>query len=198
MNKYQKYYELLEKWNRQINLISVPNFDVFIKKHIEDSKKLAHLLKKVDSVLDIGTGAGLPGIVIKIEKPDIEVVLIEATRKKVSFCEEVVRRLDLKGIDVVWGRAEDEGIIKGLGAFDATVTRATWNLPEYLKISNSYLKNGKFSYAMKGSRWREELSQAEAKLKSLGFEYIAVEEYALEDGETRAILSFKKVSLCFT
>jgi len=188
---YQIYYNMLDKWSQKMNLMSVSGYDEFFEKHVLDSKRAIAHLEGMKSVLDLGSGAGFPGLPVKIEMPAVEVVLLEATRKKVSFCEEVVRKLGLKGITVVWGRAEDEGIMKGLGAFDATISRATWDLDKYLRISAHYLAEGNLCVAMKGSRWRDELKKAN-KIIEEKFSLIKTEEYELSGSEKRAILVFKK------
>lgn len=191
-DQYRVYFEILEKWNEKMNLMSISGYEEFISKHVEDSKKALSLLRSAKSVLDLGSGAGIPGLVIKIERPKIETVLVEATRKKVSFQQEVIRRLGLKGIDAVWGRAEDEGLMRGLGAFDAVISRATWSLDEYLRISTNYMSSEGRIIAMKGPKWPEELKKANNIIDEAELRLDASEEYTLEGGESRAILVFKR------
>ncbi len=193
-DKIKKYYELLVKWNEKVNLVSISDEEEFVRKHVRDTEKIIPHLKGVGTLVDLGSGAGLPGILIKILKPKIDVTLVEATRKKVSFCEEVVRSLKLKNILPIWGRVEDEGLMRGLGAFDAVVSRATWELKKYVIIAGRYVGSGGICIAMKGSKWAEELQEAANVIEESNFEHISTEEYELDGGEKRAILVFKKGS----
>jgi len=192
-DKIKKYFDLLMKWNSRINLTSVSDFETFQKKHIDDAKALVPHLDNAKSLIDLGSGAGLPGILIKIEKPKIDIVLLEATKKKVSFCEEAIRQLGLKNILAVWGRAEDEGLMRGLGAFDVVVSRATWNLTDYLGVASRYLGSGGICIAMKGAKWRDELVRAEKVLEENGLIHEDAVEYDLKDGEKRCLLIFRKL-----
>lgn len=187
---FKQYYELFEKWNAKISLMSVSSYEEFVNKHVIDSLECLGLVGDAKSLLDLGTGGGFPGIPLKIAKPEMEVVVLDATRKKISFCEEVIRDLGLQGIDAVWGRAEDEGVIKGLGAFDAVISRATWELKEYLKFAYVYVGLSGKIISMKGANWNEELVAAEKNIKELHLKFKEVYEYALTSGEKRAVLVF--------
>ncbi|MBT3181514.1 MAG: 16S rRNA (guanine(527)-N(7))-methyltransferase RsmG [Deltaproteobacteria bacterium] len=178
-----------------MNLMSISSEAEFVDKHVKDVEKLIPYLKEVKTLVDLGSGAGVPGILIKIMKPKVDVTLVEATRKKVSFCEEVVRSLKLKEILPIWGRAEDEGLMRGLGAFGAVVSRATWDLKKYLMIADRYADGGGLCIAMKGSRWSEELREAGEFIEKSDLDLIETSEYKLEGGEKRAILIFKKALL---
>ena len=189
---FKQYYELFEKWNSKISLMAVSDYLEFVNKHVLDSLECLPSIAEAKSLLDLGTGGGFPGIPIKIARPDLEVVVLDATRKKVSFCEEVIRDLGLQGIDAVWGRAEDEGVIKGLGAFDAVISRATWELKDYLKFASVYVSVGGIVVSMKGSNWDEEFKAAEGDSKLLNLELKSVYEYSLVSGEKRAVIVFKR------
>lgn len=190
--EFKKYFELFEKWNSKINLMSVSNYKEFVDKHVLDALECLTAMEGVNSLLDLGTGGGFPGIPLKIVRKDLEVVVLDATRKKISFCEEVIRELGLKNIDAVWGRAEDEGIIKGLGAFDAVISRATWELKDFLKIGHLYSGVGGKIVAMKGANWKEEVVAAEKIIREIPLEPITAHEYQLKTGEKRAIVSFRR------
>jgi 16S rRNA (guanine527-N7)-methyltransferase len=125
--------------------------------------------------------------------PGLEVVLLDSIRKKVSFCDEAIRALGLSGIRAVCGRAEDEGVREALGTFDAVVSRATWNLKDYIEISASYMKcsPGSRIYALKGAKWSDELSEAQNILEKHGLMLDQSIEYALPDSTPRRLLSFR-------
>lgn len=190
-----KYFSLLKKWNRSIRLVSsAESEDEFRERHVRDVEELLPFLVDINIMIDIGTGAGLPGILIKIAKPEIEVVLLDSIRKKISFCEEAIRSLGLTGIKAVVGRAEDEGVRVNLGAFDAVISRATWDLKNYIKISSCYMDRGLGArlIALKGPKWRAELAEAENSLDKQGLMLENTHEYTLSDGAKRCILSFKR------
>lgn len=192
-DKIKKYYELLKKWNSKMNLMSVEDEEEFIVKHVEDVAALIDNLDDAENLVDLGAGAGVPGLIVKIERPAIDVTLIEATRKKVSFCEEAIRALGLKGISAIWGRAEDEGLMKGLGAFDVSVSRATWNLETFLPIGSKYIDIDGRCIAMKGSSWRAELEGVEDSIDDSGLVHERDVEYELKGGEKRCLVIFRKV-----
>ena len=194
-----KYFSLLKKWNKSIRLVSsAKSEDEFRERHVRDVEELLPFLVDINTMIDIGTGAGLPGILIKIARPEIEVVLLDSIRKKISFCEEAIRLLGLAGIRAVVGRAETEGVRADLGAFDAVISRATWDLTKYVKISRCYMDRGLGArlIALKGPKWRAELAEAQNIIDKQGLTLENAHEYTLSDGAKRCILSFKRK--CFT
>jgi 16S rRNA (guanine527-N7)-methyltransferase len=186
----REYFELLSRWNKKINLVSnADDFDAFVFEHVEDALRMHRHLEGAKSLLDLGTGAGIPGILIKLDMPELRVVLLDSIRKKISFCEEAIRRLGLKDIDAVTGRAEDEAVIQALGRFDAIVSRATWKLSDYLHMARPYMHDsGSKVIAMKGMGWREELSGARDFMAESGLRLLSTDEYDLADGRRHAML----------
>ena len=193
--KIKKYFELLQKWNAKMNLMSVADEAEFYDKHVADVKHILKPLEGCKRIVDLGSGGGVPGILVKIMRPDIELTMVDASRKKVSFCGEVCRSLNLKDIFVIWGRAEDEGLMRGLGAFDAVISRATWSLSDYVVIGANYIDVGGRCIAMKGSRWAHELAAAKGRFSGFGLALFSVDEYELRGGEKRAIVTLKKEAL---
>ena len=174
-----------------MNLMATSDEEDFHRKHVGDARALIPYLGEAKTLIDLGTGAGLPGILIKIARPDIEVTLLDSTRKKISFCEEVIRSLSLEGVRATWGRAEDPKVVSSLGRFDVAVSRATWKLAEFLKIARPYLWKGSRCMAMKGARWREEEEEARETAKANALKLEGTHEYHLEGKEQRCILVYR-------
>ena len=109
LSQFQKYYEMLIEWNEKINLTAITEFEEVLKKHFLDSISIGRLISQNEeiSILDIGTGAGFPGIPIKIAFPGIKVTLLDSLNKRVNFLNEVINELSLEGISALHGRAED-------------------------------------------------------------------------------------------
>lgn len=186
----RNYFGLLVAWNKKINLTSIDDEEGFRTKHVDDCLRTLPYLSKGSGLLDLGTGAGIPGIILKIERDDLDVTLLDSTRKKISFCDEAIRRLALPQIRTLWGRAEDPKIMAELGKFDVVISRATWALTDFLEIASPYLRSGGRLIAMKGARWSEELGAAKEVLGRIGFILNAIDEYTLKSGEARCLLIF--------
>lgn len=188
--KLREYFDLLSRWNQSIKLVSrADDFDQFVFEHVEDALRMRDHLKGVKSLLDLGTGAGIPGILIKMDMENLRVVLLDSIRKKISFCEEAIRRLGLENIEAITGRAEDEATIEALGPFDAIVSRATWKLEEFIRMAIPYMKKrGSRVIAMKGPAWREELGNAKDVMEENSIAIIAIDEYEHADGRRRCLI----------
>lgn len=153
---FQRYLELLLKWNKTYNLTAITDPKEIEIKHFEDSLAPLPFLPRPCRLLDLGSGAGFPGIPLKIERPDLEVVLLDAQRKRVAFCEAVIRELKLDHIKVVHGRAEDKTLAKDLSLFDVVISRATFSLEQFLLDASPLLKKEGLAIAMKGPDWKKE------------------------------------------
>lgn len=162
--RFQKYLELLLKWNRTFNLTAITDPEEIRIKHFYDSLSLLPFLPEEGRFLDLGTGAGFPGIPVKIARPDLYVVLLDSRQKKISFCETVIRELGLKGIEAIWERAEDKEIQKKLGLFDVVVSRATFSIVDFLNLALPYCKENSAAIVMKGPR-----EKAPARLENWEF-----------------------------
>ncbi len=171
-SEFEIYLSLLLKWNKVYNLTAITEHDEVWEKHFYDSLAPLKLLPKSGDLLDIGSGAGFPGIPLKIARPALSVTLLDAVDKKCLFCETVIRELGLKDINVVHGRAEDKKIQDNLGKFDAVISRATFSLKKYIAIAKPYLKEGSPLIAMKSVNVQKELAEAGVEVKTL-------EEYVL-------------------
>lgn len=183
-NKLMQYKDLVIEWNEKINLTAITEEEEFIKKHFIDSIKVfrSSELKDSKKIIDIGTGAGFPGIPIKIINPDIEVVLLDSLNKRVNFLNEVINKLQLKGVTAIHGRAEDFAREKKYReAFDAVVSRAVANMAVLSELCIPYVKlNGHF-IALKGPAVDEEIQEGLKAVTTLGGIVEKVIEVEVED-----------------
>ncbi len=148
---FESYLKELLKWNEKINLTAIRTEKGIVLKHFLDSLSVFPYLPKPCSILDIGSGAGFPGIPLKIIQPAFEMTLIDSVRKKVDFQKHIIRTLGLKGIEAIYGRVQDKGILQSLGGrFDIIVSRAFSDLRTFLILSFPFLKGGGWVIAMKG------------------------------------------------
>ena len=158
MEAFEVYLMELLKWNQKINLTSIRSEKGIVLKHFLDSLSVYPLLPKNSSILDIGSGAGFPGIPLKIIQPTLEISLIDSVRKKVDFQRHVIRGLGLKGIETIHGRVQDKGILQSLeGQFDIILSRAFSDLRTLLILSFPFLKEGGRVVAMKGELERSKI-----------------------------------------
>jgi 16S rRNA (guanine527-N7)-methyltransferase len=152
------YLEELKRWNRKINLTKITIDSGIITRHFLDSLTLCRHLKGAKRLLDIGTGAGFPGLPVKIAMPQVEVTLMDSIGKKVFFLRHIIRRLNLKGVEAIKARAGDRVVGNRLkGSFDFVVSRAVSGLEDFLRLAIPYLSEGGTVIAMKGPGVRDEL-----------------------------------------
>ena len=155
---FDLYLEELLKWNRKINLTAIRSEKGIVLKHFLDSLTAYSHLSKPSSLLDIGSGAGFPGIPLKMVEPSLEITLIDSVRKKVDFQKHIIRTLGLKGIEAIHGRVQDKEVIQSFGErFDTVISRAFSDLQTLLILSFPFLKKGGVVLAMKGERKGEEI-----------------------------------------
>ena len=141
VSRIRQYLQLLLKWNQKINLTAEKDPKEILKKHVFDSLQYSRAIKPGFRVMDIGSGAGFPGIPLKIIFPELQLVLVESQRKRCSFLETVVRDLEMEQVQVFNARAED---ISGnqAGQFDVVVFRAVSGVRECLGLSERFLPSG--------------------------------------------------------
>ncbi|MEM4658233.1 MAG: 16S rRNA (guanine(527)-N(7))-methyltransferase RsmG [Candidatus Methanosuratincola sp.] len=165
--QFLAYLELIRYWNRKINLTSVTEDRDIIRDHFVDSLAIAHLVRVPSRLLDIGSGAGFPGLPLKIAAPELDVTLLEATRKRVFFLKEVIRKLGLKGIKAVWGRAGEDIPDVPLSWYDYATARGVGSVSEIVGVGCRYLAPGGRFILMRGRMGEEEWVKAEEKLKGI-------------------------------
>ncbi len=170
-NQFIKYKDMVKEWNEKINLTAITEDSEIIKKHFIDSIKAFKFtpLKNAKRIIDVGTGAGFPGIPLKIVNPNIEVVLLDSLNKRVNFLNEVIKALGLKGITAVHGRAEDFARENNYRErFDSAVSRAVANMAVLSELCLPYVKVSGHFVALKGPAVEEEIKDGEKAVVTLG------------------------------
>lgn len=201
LNSLEIYKNLLLEWNEKINLTSITDEYEIIVKHFIDCLHCIKYIKENDKIIDIGTGAGFPGIVLAIYfEGKINITLIDSLNKRLIFLQEVVNILKLKNINIVHSRAEDKAKdISYREKYDISVARAVASLNTLCEYTSSYVRiNGKCLY-MKGNNIQEEIKKSFNALKELNLKIIDNYEYNLELNNdkkeiyNRCILEMKKI-----
>ena len=194
------YYNMLIEWNSFMNLTAITDFDEVLKKHFTDSVSLIRaipdLAEKRFKVIDVGTGAGFPGIPLKIVFPNISVVLLDSLNKRVNFLKEVISKLQLTDITAVHGRAEDFAQNKEYReSFDLCVSRAVANLATLSEYCLPFVrKNGRF-ISYKSEKVSEEFEVSGKAISVLGGEYENQVTFELPDSDIyRNLFVIKKKS----
>jgi len=187
-NQFMLYMELLKEWNKKINLTRITEDDEIIKKHFIDSINLLQFkeIYNAKTMIDIGTGAGFPGIPIKIILPDIEVTLLDSLNKRLVFLDEVISKLNLKNIITIHKRAEEGGRDKNLReAYDIAASRAVANLSVLSEYCLPYVKKGGYFIALKGPKIEEEIEEGKGAVNVLGGSIYKVEEVIIEETDLK-------------
>lgn len=193
--KLSEYAELLCLWNEKMNLTAITDPEGIAVKHFLDSITVLKFadIERNAKVIDVGTGAGFPGLVLKIVRPDLEVTLLDSLQKRIGFLDEVIEKLGLKGIKTVHSRAE-EGAAKYRESFDVAVARAVAAMPVLCEYCLPYVKVGGKFIAMKGQTAASEAAAAETAVKILGGKMEEPCLFSLGDAGERGIITVEKIS----
>ena len=194
INKFYDYMNLLIEWNNKINLTAITDYNEIILKHFVDSLTINKCIKENNYVVDVGTGAGFPGIPLKIIRDDIKIVLVDSLNKRINFLNEVIKELNLKNIETVHARAEEFGRNKKYRQkFDIATSRAVANLSTLSEYMIPLVKINGRCICMKGKEIKEELKDSLNAIKVLGGKVENVEEFELADNDiNRSIIYILK------
>ena len=197
LDAYDKYYQALISWNEKINLTAITEPQQVAIKHMIDSLTCydVEFFKGKVKLIDVGTGAGFPGLPLKIYNNEIELTLLDSLNKRLKFLEAVVTEIGLENVNLVHSRAEDGGKNKLLReVFDIAVSRAVARLNVLSELCLPFVKVGGYFIALKGAQYEAELTEASSAIKTLGGEVVKVQPVTLPDlADVRAVIYIKKV-----
>lgn len=195
IKSFEKYMNLLLEWNEKINLTAITQPEEIKLKHFVDSLTVLKYINDDDKVIDIGTGAGFPGIPLKIMNKNTKITLLDSLNKRINFLNIVIEKLDLSNIQAIHGRAEEIARNKLYREkYDVAVSRAVANLSTLIEYMLPFVKIGGKCICMKGANVNEELEKAQNAIKELGGEIERVDNFYLSDNDNeRNIIIIKKV-----
>ena len=190
------YFTELMHWSKKINLIAKGTAEGdILENHFLDSLTLLPLLAgtKNPHLLDVGTGAGFPGLVCKAARPELTVTLLEPRLKRVSFLRHVIRTLNLDGASVLVGRVEDETLLPSTTVFSHITSRAVADMGEFLRMVSRLCGQGTTVICMKGPKWQEELQAMQKFTPSISLSHVTTVEQELPNSfAKRALLTFSR------
>ncbi len=211
LSQFLEYYKLLVEWNSFMNLTAITDFDEVVLKHFADSLAIYQYpgfrkffnsvnndfnsINDIVSLIDVGTGAGFPGIPLKIMFPELKITLLDSLQKRIHFLNTVIEKLDLKDITTIHGRAEDYGKNpKYREQYNFCVSRAVANLSVLSELCIPFVKKNGYFIAYKSEKVKEELIGSEKAISVLGGKTEKQLEYKLPDSDiNRALLLIKKI-----
>lgn len=195
MQQFLVYYEMLVETNKVMNLTTITEFDEVIEKHFLDSLSLIRVydLRREVKILDMGTGAGFPGVPLKIAFPEIDLVLADSLNKRIKFLQDVIERLGLKKINAVHARAEELGKNKDYREkFDLCVSRAVANLASLSEYCIPFVNEGGMFISYKSGEIEDEVEQSKKAVSILGGSISQVYKFDLYEQKRSFVLIQKK------
>ena len=198
IQQFIKYHEILVEWNSFMNLTGITEYEEVVQKHFVDSLVLCKAIDvdQVSNLIDIGTGAGFPGIPLKIAYPYLNVTLLDSLQKRIKFLDEVVMQLGLHDVERIHGRAEDfaKPSMKR-ESYDVCVSRAVANLASLSEYCLPYVKVGGYFIPYKSGKIDEELVESKKAVFVLGGKIEDEVKFNLPDSDiSRSLIKIKKVS----
>ena len=199
-NQFIEYMKLLQEWNEKINLTAITEDEEIIKKHFIDCIKAfkSNAVMNAKTIIDVGTGAGFPGLPIAIMNPNVKVTLLDSLNKRINFLNTVINKLELKNVTTIHSRAEDGARQKDFREnFDVATSRAVANMAVLSEFCIPYVKvNGHF-VALKGPAIDEELKEGQKAIETLGGKVENLIEVKIEESDLRHnIVEVKKIKKC--
>jgi 16S rRNA (guanine527-N7)-methyltransferase len=197
LTQFNSYFEVLIAWNQKINLTAITEPQEVAVKHMIDSLSCYQeaIFPVGCTIVDVGTGAGFPGIPLKIIRPDLKLTLLDSLNKRVLFLQEVVAKLKLENVQVLHSRAEDGGRNKELRERQhIAVSRAVARLNLLCEFCLPFVAVGGYFIALKGAQYQQELTEAHQAMRLLGGEIDKVESVILPGlDDVRAVIYIKKI-----
>ena len=196
LKQFMTYKDMLVEWNEKMNLTAITDDREIILKHFVDCLALcsgADMSGK--KIIDVGTGAGFPGVPVKIACPDIDITLLDSLNKRITFLNELTKALELEKTDCVHMRAEDGGNDKGLReSFDMCISRAVANLAVLCEYCLPFVRVGGMFISMKGPDVSQEISEAEKAIKVLGGEISEIKKVSIPETDiNHSLIIIKKI-----
>ena len=208
LEQFLQYYEMLVEWNQKMNLTAITEYEDVVKKHFVDSISIVKAFsmeeehsmeeffatKKSYTMIDVGTGAGFPGLVLKIVFPELQVTLLDSLNKRIQFLDAVIEKLCLAGVETIHGRAEDlakPGKLRE--SFDLCVSRAVANLSTLSEYCIPFIKQGGVFLSYKSEKVTDELNAAKKAISILGGRLEGQVDFTLPNSDIyRNIILIKK------
>ncbi len=198
--QFIKYMRLVQEWNEKINLTAITEDNDFIKKHFIDCIKAfkSDAIVNAKTIIDVGTGAGFPGVPIAILHPNAKITLLDSLNKRINFLNIVVNELGLTNVTTIHSRAEDGARNPELREkFDVATSRAVANMAVLSEFCMPYVKKGGHFVALKGPAIEEEMQNGKNAISILGGEFENIIEVSIEDTDLKHnIVEVKKVKNC--
>ena len=185
------YARYLKEYNEKVNLTAITDYEDVLDKHFYDSL-LLYDRKLEGSLVDVGTGAGFPGVVLKIVIPGLKVILLEPIGKRCAFLRSLIEKLGLKDIEVIQERGEDHSL-NHRESYDYVTARAVSNLNSLIEVCGAMVRKEGYFICLRGKDGLEELKTASKAIEKMGFLIESTKEEKLMNGDARVISYLKKV-----
>ena len=199
-NQFISYMRLLQEWNEKINLTAITEDEEVIKKHFIDCIKAfkSDAVKNANTIIDVGTGAGFPGLPIAIMNPNVKVTLLDSLNKRINFLNTVIEKLELKNVVTIHSRAEDGARRPDFREkFDIATSRAVANMAVLSEFCLPYVKINGYFVALKGPAIDDEISDGKKAITTLGGELKNIIEVNIEESDLKHnIVEIKKINKC--
>ena len=196
-NQIEQFYNYMNgilKWNKSINVTSITDEKMFIVKHFADSLTINRFVEDKKNLIDIGTGAGFPGIPLKIVNKDLKVTLIDSVNKKLNIIRDITADFNLENLEIIHTRAEDlANDIEYREKYDIATTRAVSNLTTIVEYMLPFVKINGYAICMKGPNIRQELEDSKVAIEVLGGKLEKIESLNVGNELERNIILIKKV-----
>ncbi len=191
---FYEYMQAVLKWNEKVNVTAIKDEKEFVKKHFMDSLSIGKYIKQNNKVIDIGTGAGFPGIPLKILKDDIAITLIDSINKKINMIKDITDKMILQDVELIHTRAETLAMQEAYREkFDVATTRAVSNLSTILEYMLPFVKIGGKAICMKGPNYKKELEQGEKAISILGGKIEEIQTILVSNEIERNNIIIKKI-----